>query len=395
MRAVFVIFLLLFFGLASAQDVNPERLQDLTKAETEARAKEAALAKKRENVQKEISKLRQDLVSVGQEAEKFERQARRLDGQLVELEQNEVLVQSQITGDRRTVARLLAVLQRIENNPPPPMATNAKDAVEAARSARLATSVTGELKIRADQFSRQLEKVAEIRSEISKKQASLAENERHLEAKRGNISSLVSKKTELENSISADQKAAQARVAKLASEAQDLRELIANFETAARVVTPRLKPGKGKKRGRKAGPRTKPLIMPDDVKRFAEAKSSFKSPVQGRIIRQYGKGEKGITMSARSKAQVVSPYAGRIEFAGPFKNYDKVVIMNVGDGYFILLTGLGDIYVKSGEMVGRAEPIGLMPFNTKGTANLYIEFRLDGKTINPRPWLGTALAQAG
>ena len=97
-------------------------------------------------------------------------------------------------------------------------------------------------------------------------------------------------------------------------------------------------------------------------------------------------------MGGRSKAQVISPYAGRVEFSGAFKNYDNVVILNVGDGYFILLTGLGETYVETNENIKTGEPIGLLPFKAKGTADLYIEFRKNGKTINPKPWLGAALA---
>jgi len=129
---------------------------------------------------------------------------------------------------------------------------------------------------------------------------------------------------------------------------------------------------------------------------FSKAKGKLQSPVSsGHIIRNYGGSEKGITIKSQAQAQVVAPYAGRIEFAGAFKNYDNVVIINVGDGYFILLTGLEESYVESGENINMGEPVGLLPFKENRSANLYIEFRKSGATIDPKPWLGAALASDG
>ena len=101
-----------------------------------------------------------------------------------------------------------------------------------------------------------------------------------------------------------------------------------------------------------------------------------------------------MTLTTRPSTQVIAPFGGRIEFAGAFKNYDNVVILNVGQNYFMLLTGLGEIYVSSGEMVTSGEPLGLMPTGQKN-AELYIELRKNGAPVNPKPWLGKALSGNG
>ena len=101
-----------------------------------------------------------------------------------------------------------------------------------------------------------------------------------------------------------------------------------------------------------------------------------------------GEKSKGITISTRSGAQVLAPFSGRIEFAGDFKNYSRVVILNVGDGYFIVLTGMTESFGKKGQMVLSGEPLGRM-----GTSSpeLYIELRKKGTPVNPIPWLGNNL----
>jgi len=374
---------------AHAQMADPEKLESLTKAEDDARKKEAELTKKRAEISTEITKLKKDLVKTASEAEKFEKEGLALEEQLSTLDSESKELSTAIYGDWKTLMRLLAALQRIENNPPPPLAIQPKDAAEAARAARLMSALSRDLKSRADLLSNRLEAAQNLRNTIESKQESLAANEKTLTKRRTEISKLVDQKTTLEKSVTQDREAALKEVKRLASEAETLRELIESFEVATADISPRVKPGGKPNTKRRTSIPAKPVQLPKGVTKFASAKRNLRAPVPGRIIRNYGRGEKGMTISTRSRAQVVSPYAGRVEFAGAFKNYDNVVILNVGENYFILMTGMGETYVETGENVRIGEPLGLMPFKAKGDTNLYIEFRKNGSTINPKPWLGS------
>lgn len=389
----FILALILTFGAGPSygQTADPEKLESLTKAEEEARRKEAELAKKRNAIADEVSNLKKDLVRNASEAEKFEREGLSLEAKLSDLDIEDTRLNEAIYGDRKTLIRLLAALQRIENNPPPALATQPKDAAEAARAARLMSSISNDLKKRADLLAERLTTSQKLRDEIEQKRTQLAANEKTLAKRRSQISKLVKQKSDLEKSVVKDREDALREVDELASEAESLRELIESFEATTVNVGPRAKPGANRSK-----PRTsiaaKPIKLPKGVTKFASAKGKLRAPVPGRITRNYGSGEKGMTVSTRSNAQVIAPYAGRIEFAGAFKNYDNVVILNVGGGYFILMTGMGETYVETGENVRIGEPLGLMPFNAKGASNLYIEFRKNGGTINPKPWLGSAFS---
>jgi len=385
--------LILTFGTVSsyAQTADPEKLESLTKAEEEARKKEAELARKRDAIADEVSKLKKDLVRNASEAEKFEREGLSLEAKLSDLDLEAAALNEDIYGDRKTLMRLVAALQRIENNPPPPLATQSEDAADAARAARLMSSLSSDLKKRADVLASRLETSQKLRNEIEQKRTQLSANEKTLAKRRSQISKLVGQKSDLEKSVAKDREEALQEVSKLASEAKSLRELIETFEAATANVGPRVKPGANRTTSR-TSIAAKPVKLPKGVTKFASAKGKLRAPVPGRITRNYGSGEKGMTVSTRSNAQVIAPYAGRIEFAGAFKNYDNVVILNVGGGYFILMTGMGETYVETGENVRIGEPLGLMPFNAKGASNLYIEFRKNGGTINPKPWLGSAFS---
>jgi len=265
----FIVTLILMFGAmpSYAQTADPEKLESLTKAEEEARKREAELSKKSQAIASEVSKLKKDLVRNASEAEKFEREGLSLENQLADLDREAADLNTAIYGDRETLMKLLAALQRVENNPPPPLATRPKDAAEAARAARLMSSLSADLKKRADTLASRLESSQALREEIKGKRIRLAANEKTLAKRRGQISKLVGQKSNLEKSISKDREDAMREVAKLASEAKSLRELIESFEAATANVGPRVKPSQGSSKPRKSIA-AKPVKLPKGVSKF-------------------------------------------------------------------------------------------------------------------------------
>ncbi len=111
----------------------------------------------------------------------------------------------------------------------------------------------------------------------------------------------------------------------------------------------------------------------------------------GGIVIAYGqetsKGvtSKGISIKTRSQAQVVSPYDGSVIFAGPFRGYGKLIIIEHGEGYMSLLAGMNEIECEVGQMLLAGEPVGQMPDDEN--SNLYMELRKDNKPIDPEAWI--------
>jgi septal ring factor EnvC (AmiA/AmiB activator) len=109
---------------------------------------------------------------------------------------------------------------------------------------------------------------------------------------------------------------------------------------------------------------------------------------------QYGGQSKGIVIETRSSAQITSPCDGWIVYAGEFRSYGQLLIINAGGGYHVLLAGLSQIDVQPGQFVLAAEPVGTMTgtpksapaSNQSSNPVLYVEFRKDGDPINPDPW---------
>ena len=147
------------------------------------------------------------------------------------------------------------------------------------------------------------------------------------------------------------------------------------------------------------GPSAAPQPAPSDeesvTRSFAKARGTLPFPVTGSLTGKYGAaaqtpGEagllaKGITITSRAGAQVVAPFDGIVAFAGPFRGYGQLLIIEHSEGYHTLLAGMGHIDARVGQRVLAGEPVGVM--ENEGAPTLYVELRRDGQPINPLPWL--------
>ncbi|MFL1462036.1 murein hydrolase activator EnvC family protein, partial [Roseococcus sp. DSY-14] len=113
-------------------------------------------------------------------------------------------------------------------------------------------------------------------------------------------------------------------------------------------------------------------------------------PVAGTLLRGWGQaGEggpsRGLSIAAPPGARVTAPCAGPVAFAGPFRSYGRMVILDCGGGQHWVLAGLDRLDVGMGARLGAGEPLGVMA--REGRPVLYVELRRRGEAADPRPWL--------
>jgi septal ring factor EnvC (AmiA/AmiB activator) len=131
-------------------------------------------------------------------------------------------------------------------------------------------------------------------------------------------------------------------------------------------------------------------IITETGKGFIQAKGRLPMPARGPIISTYGEEKnkgvvtKGIIIKTRNMAQVTSPFDGSVIFAGPFRGYGNMIIIDHGKGYLTLLAGLDSIDCDLGQMLLAGEPVGQMPDNQE--AKLYVELRHNNQPIDPMKW---------
>lgn len=183
----------------------------------------------------------------------------------------------------------------------------------------------------------------------------------------------------------AAERAAAARAAAAAAEATDLAQMLARVEADSRAAS------------REAARRPPPPSARQEAAR-PSLSPGRSAPVAGRVVRSFGAAgpegpARGLTYAAPPGAQVVSPCAGRIAFAAPFRSYGPLLIVDCGGGYHFVLAGLERLDVPAGARVLAGEPVGRLggaEADGSGRARLYLELRRDGRPIDPRPFLAAA-----
>jgi septal ring factor EnvC (AmiA/AmiB activator) len=137
---------------------------------------------------------------------------------------------------------------------------------------------------------------------------------------------------------------------------------------------------------------------------FEAAKGSLRLPAQGRRVKRFGDVDatggtvKGISLQTRAEARITAPADGWVVYAGEFRSYGQLLIINAGGGYHVLLAGMSRIDVSLGQFVLAGEPIAVMGNSAAPSQGvddssrpvLYVEFRKDGRPIDPDPWWAEA-----
>lgn len=90
----------------------------------------------------------------------------------------------------------------------------------------------------------------------------------------------------------------------------------------------------------------------------------YRLPVAGSVATGFGElsengvRARGISLDAAPNATVTAPAAGRVVFARSFRRYGRIVIIDHGDGWSTLVTGLAALGVEPGTQVAQGAPLG-------------------------------------
>ena len=208
---------------------------------------------------------------------------------------------------------------------------------------------------------------------------------RALAERRARLGDLLERKEHLRRSTDAQIRAQARRTRSLARQTKSLRELLRRLETARREDE---RKAAAARRAAASVPPPPPPGRP-----FSQARGRLPFPVVGRIVGRYGQTtetgmtRKGIVIETGAGAQVVAPYDGRIVFAGKFRGYGQLLIIEHGGGYHSLLAGLARLDGTMDHRVLTGEPVGVMGRPGGRNPSLYMELRRNGQPINPLPWL--------
>jgi septal ring factor EnvC (AmiA/AmiB activator) len=367
----------------------------------------------REEIQvlaQERSRLSQELVATAARIRDTETKMSTSEQRLADLQADESDLRKSFESQRAVLAELLAALQRMGRQPPPALLVQPEDALASVRSAILLGAVLPEIRDKAQGLADDLEQLSRVRREATLIRNRFAAERADLQAAQTRLGLLIEARQRRQQEREETLKGQTARAAELSREVRSLEDLIVRMERdveAAREAAKAAAEAAPAEATEPSGPRSDLAALSDPGRlspavAFASARGMLPLPVGGSRLKGFGEADetgtsaKGLTISTRSQAQVTAPCDGWVVYAGPFRSYGQLLILNAGGGYHVLLAGMEEINVSLGQFVLTGEPVAEMGQASGQIASvigggtkqpvLYIEFRKDGQSIDPGPW---------
>src|SRR4051794_24748423 len=347
------------------QELEATRAQQKTAAEAEAKLKLDIAA-----IGQDRSKLNAQLIDIAAQVRGFETSIGDAEARLRPLDSREQQIRGSLDSRRSEIVEVLAALQRAGRRTPPALLVRPEDALQSLRTAMLLGSVVPELRGRAAKLTGELSELVTLRKAIATERNRLALDRDKVGADQARLAALVEQRQHQQSSIEKDMETESARAIALSRQVDSLQGLIAKMEqdlkSAARAAATANLRGAPVANGKPNAAMLKDSARLSPAIAFASAKGLFAMPVNGSKIRDFGGSdgvggvEKGISLATRPGSQVTTPCDGWVVYAGPFRSYGQLLILNAGGGYHVLIAGMERISVTIGQFVLTGEPVATM-----------------------------------
>lgn len=412
----------MFCSAAHAAETPQQQLQSVQQQIEQSRQKAAQYAQQAEALAREIASLRDQSVAAAKAAQEHETALTGLENQLAALDAEAAQKAAQLERHRAEQQQLLMALERLARNPPEALALAPGDPIDAVRSAMLMGAAVPPLEAEAHRLAREIDDLAAVKQQIAAAEARHRAERLGLDQQHTQIEALIARKAVLQSEAQQGAEESGQQQLQLAAQASDLQQLIEKLDAERRARDAEIAQRREARQRREQAERQEaerlmalqhrhdqggasvvvtappPVIRdpvkPASIRPFAQARGALLYPASGRLMRRFGENNelgvasKGLSFETRPGAQVVAPFDGRILFAGPFKGYGQILIIEHRDGYHSLLAGLDRVEARVGQWLVAGEPVGIMPGGEE-KPRLYFELRHDGQPINPLPWLAT------
>jgi len=384
------------------QELDAVRAQERASAESQAK-----LRREIDTLGDDRRALNQQLIDTAARVRDVEASITAEQTRLKPLDDRESSLRKSLDERRTVIVEILAALQRVGNQPPPALVVPPEDALQAVRTAITLGSVVPEMRVQADALAGDLADLVRVRKDIDGERTRLTRDLDTLGREQLRLNILIDERQQKQATTEQALETERAHAADLARRVDNLKELIAKLEAG---LDPSVRAAHAEARSIEEDATRPDLAALKDPGRlapavaFAAMRGHLHLPVNGTKIREFGASDsgggtqKGQSIATHPGAQITSPCDGWVVYAGAFRSYGQLLILNAGGGYHVLLAGMERISVDLGQFVLTGEPVGVMGGGAQVSAAaaaktkqpvLYVEFRKDGAPIDPSPWWAT------
>ncbi|WP_150213870.1 murein hydrolase activator EnvC family protein [Candidatus Tokpelaia sp.] len=306
------------------------------------------------------------------------------------LEHLHVLAQQQqqqqkvLTARQAETAEILAGLEKLGLSPPPVIFVRTEDRRQSLQAAVLLGALLPQMRAKAEAVQADLAALEQLELAANEAQEHLRQAREKQADEHRRLALLLEEKKRAQRQKQQNLQEEEKSRKKLAEKVQNLQDLLGEIskQTAS--------PGTG------AAPGQMQIEVP-----FSTLRGLLPRPVAGRRLAGFGqtvggKLSQGEIIETAPAAMVLAPAEGVVRYAGRFRSYGQLVIIDAGENYYIILAGMAQIHVAPEQFLLQGEPVGSMEkllladkggfMVNKAAPQLYMEIRKDGKPVNPALW---------
>jgi septal ring factor EnvC (AmiA/AmiB activator) len=463
--------LLALVGRGEAADPpKPEaRLKELESALQKGEQDQQEIKRRAKLAAEAAEKVRAEMVAAARGVQENEDGLSELESQMADLAGIERDKARALDLKRQQLNSVLTAVERLAFRPTEALIAQPTSPADTVRSAILLKDLVPRIEAQVAGLKADIESLASVKSDIAKQKQLIAAAAARLDSEHRRLATLYQKKQEAQVQTESEQASAEQRLKAMASEAEDLRDLMTRLEEerkrreqealaraaaekaakeaeiaaqkAAREAEEQARRAAHEaeiaakaavkekherevaelKKAKEAEIAAAKVAQEAEAKAqaavrdaaraaertaadqrqaaeranrpFSHAQGEMPFPARGRVVVRFGQTDesqslsKGISIETRPDGQVIAPYNGQVVFAGPFRGYGLLLIIEHGEGYHTLLAGMARIDGTVGQHLTTGEPVGVMGQQGEGKPLLYVELRHNGQPVNPLPWL--------
>ncbi len=308
------------------------------------------------------------------------------------IERQRGVLRATLAQRQRPVVQLTAALQRLSRRPLLLSLLRPGSIRETAMTRALLETMLPEVSRRTRALRGELARGRVLEAQARGAAQALRGEQATLATRRLSLAAVETRQRLASRSASGDAARETERALALAEQARDLSALVGDLARAGslRAALAAL-PGPVMRPPRPDQSQVVERAAPETASPAPARIPGFMLPVAGGLVTGFGAGSegaprsRGIGIAARAGALVVAPAAGRVAFAGAYRGFGSIAIIEHEGGWTSLVTGLARVDVAVGDTLVGGAPLGI----AAGGAPLGFELRQGGTPVNPLDQFGT------